>query len=167
MNSSHRPKIKIPFTVLDTLIEWVGVLLLVCFWNYTIVHYTTLPEIIPTHFGAQGKPDGYGEKWMILSLPVIGTILYMGLTLASYYPHTFNYMVTITEKNAVKQYTIAKKMIRIMKVSLILVFFLLDIHTIRTALNYPDILGKWFLLVLFALIFIPLFYFLIQFSKNS
>lgn len=167
MKVSERPKIKIPFTSLDKIIELVGILMLIAFWFYTITNYNQLPDIIPTHFGAEGKPDGFGEKWMIFLETSIGTVLYIGLSILSFYPNKFNYLVEITEANAEKQYTLAVKMIRIMKISVLLVFFLIAIQTVRLAMNLPEVFGKWILILLISLVFGPLFYFLIQSSKNS
>ncbi|MEM0543301.1 DUF1648 domain-containing protein [Flavobacterium sp. j3] len=162
-----QPKIKIPLTITDKILEIIGVLLLLFFWVYTIYHYKELPEIIPTHFGAEGKPDGYGNKWTIFSLPAVSAIMYVGITIAIQFPHRFNYLVTITQENAEKQYLLVTRLFRIMKLTVLATFFLLDFQTIQIALGQPDIFGRWFLLLVFAMIFVPLFYFLIQSSKNA
>ena len=162
-----RPKIKIPLTITDKIIEVMGLLVLIGFWIFTLFHYNQLPDIIPTHFGAEGKPDGYGEKYTILFLPIIGSLLYIALTILARFPHKMNYTATITEANAEKQYTIMTQMLRVLKVMMLLVFFVLDYKTIQIALGLPDLFGRWFLLLLFALVFVPIFYFLIQSSKNS
>lgn len=162
-----RPKIEIPLTITDKILEVVVLLVLIGFWVYMILHYNQLPDIIPTHFGAGGKPDGYGGKWTIITLPIVGTLLYAGLTIVSRYPHKFNYTATITEANAEKQYSLMVRMIRVMKIMVLLVFFVLDYQTTQIALGLPDLFGRWFLLLVFAMVFVPLFYFLIQSSKNS
>lgn len=162
-----KPKIKIPLTVTDKILEATGLLILMAFWIYTLSHYNQLPEIIPTHFDGSGKPDGYGAKWTIITLPIVSTILFIGLTVLTRFPHKFNYMATITQDNAEKQYKIMTKMLRMLNVMLLLVFFLLDYQTIRIALNLPDLFGRWFMLLVFAMVFVPIFYFLIQSSKNS
>lgn len=167
MEKIDRPKIKIPLILTDYALEILGALVVIGFWAYTLLHYHQLPDIIPTHFGAEGKPDGYGAKWTIISLPIVGTILYVGLTIICRFPHLFNYMTTITAANALKQYTIVTRMLRMLKVMVLLVFFLLDYQTIRLALHQPDLFGKWFLLLVVSMVFVPLFYFLIQSSKNA
>src|SRR6218665_387519 len=100
------PKIAIPLTVSDKIIEITGLVVLVAFWCFTLFHYNQLPEIIPTHFTSNGEVDGYGGKWTIILSPIIATILYLGITLASRFPHKLNYAVEITPGNAQKQYTI-------------------------------------------------------------
>ena len=78
-----------------------------------------------------------------------------------------NYSATITAENAEVQYRIMTRMIRVLKVFVLLIFWILDYKTVQIALGWPDVLGKWFLLLLFTLLFAPIFYFLIQLSKNS
>lgn len=167
MSNLDRPKIKIPLTMTDKIVELIGLLVLIGFWIFTLTHYSQLPDIIPTHFGAEGKPDGYGEKWTLFLLPIIGSTLYIALTILARFPHKMNYSATITEINAAKQYTIMVQMLRVLKVMILLVFFVLDYKTVQIALGLPDLFGRWFLLLVFALFFVPIFYFLIQSSKNA
>lgn len=167
MAASDRPILKLPLTPFDRTVEVLGLLTLIGFWIFTINYYGLLPEVIPTHFGGGGKPDGFGSKETILGLPIVSTVLYVMLTVFSRFPHKMNYTVTITEANAEVQYRIMTRMIRVLKVFVLLVFFTLDYKTVQIALAWPDVLGRWFLLLLFAMIFGPLFYFLIQLSKNS
>lgn len=167
MAHSDRPILKLPLMPFDLSVEVLGLLALIGFWLFTINFYPLLPEVIPTHFGGGGKPDGFGSKEAILGLPIMSTVLYVMLTVFSRFPHKMNYTVTITETNAELQYRIMTRMIRVLKVFVLLVFFTLDYKTVQVALSWPDVLGRWFLLLLFAMIFGPLFYFLIQLSKNS
>lgn len=161
------PKIAIPLTTSDKIIEITGLVVLVAFWCFTFFHYNQLPEIIPTHFTNNGEVDGYGNKWTIIFSPIIATILYLGITLASRFPHRLNYAVEITPENAQKQYTIFTGLLRILKIAVLLIFFMLDYQTIQLALGLPSLLGKSFMLIVFTLLFAPIFYFLIQSSKNS
>jgi uncharacterized membrane protein len=167
MVTSDRPILKLPLTPFDLSVEVLGFLVLIGFWIFTIHFYPSLPEVIPTHFGGGGEPDGFGSKETILGLPIVSTVLYVMLTVFSRFPHKMNYTVSITETNAEMQYRIMTRMIRVLKVFVLAVFWLLDYKTVQIALAWPDLLGNWFLFLLFAMIFGPLFYFLIQLSKNT
>jgi uncharacterized membrane protein len=167
MLTSDRPMLKLPLTAFDRIIEVLGLIVLIGFWIFTINFYALLPEVIPTHFGGGGKPDGFGPKEAILGLPIVSTVLYVMLTIFSRYPHKMNYSATITAENAEVQYRIMTRMIRVLKVFVLLIFWILDYKTVQIALGWPDVLGSWFLFLLFALLFAPIFYFLIQLSKNS
>jgi uncharacterized membrane protein len=167
MTSSERPTLKLSLTFFDQSVEVLGLLILLGFWIFTIYFYPMLPETIPTHFGGGGEPDGFGPKTAILGLPIVSTVLYLMLTFFSRYPHKMNYSTTITAENAEVQYRIMTRMIRVLKVFVLLIFWILDYKTVQIALGWPDVLGSWFLFLLFALLFAPIFYFLIQLSKNS
>ena len=151
----ERPKIKLPLTLFDTIIEVTSCLALVAFWVMTIFAFTTLPESIPTHYNGLGEVDGYGPKATIFFLPVLGTVLFAFLTYIIKKPETFNYTVEITEENALAQYTNATKLLRFMKLALLILFIVIDYKTIATSNGASDGLGKWFLPFTIALIFVP------------
>jgi uncharacterized membrane protein len=43
-------------------------------------NYASLPETIPTHFNAQGLPDGWGSRQSIFASPGFGAFMYLSLT---------------------------------------------------------------------------------------
>ena len=117
-----RPKIKIELTKSDKILEIIALLLLIVLWIYVIYNYNSLPEIINTHFNAQGKPDGSGEKQYIFGLPGVATFIYILVTISNRYPNILNYTVEITEENALEVYTKGTKIARILKIIIIGIF---------------------------------------------
>ena len=156
-----RPKIKIELTKSDKILEIVALLLLICLWIYVIYNYNSLPDIINTHFNAQGKPDGSGEKQYIFGLPGVATFIYLLVTIATKYPHTFNYTEEITEENALEEYSKTIKMNRILKIVVIGIFSYASWQTI----NEVDINPLFFPIMLVA-IFGPIIYFNVKKSKK-
>jgi uncharacterized membrane protein len=163
----QRPKIKLKLSKIDLALEWFGWLLLMCFWGFTALKYKSLPEIIPTHFNAAGVADGFGEKWNIITLPGIASVLFIGLTVLNQFPHLFNYLTEITEVNAEKEYTKATKLIRNLKIMLVFIFFLIAYKTIKNSLNQSNEIEIWFTPLVILLIFIPLLSFALQSFKKS
>lgn len=157
-----RPKIKLIPTTADKLVDILGWLILLALWGWTITHYSSLPETIPTHFNAAGKADGFGSKVSLIALPVIASVLFIGLTVLNRYPHSFNYPTAITQDNAFRQYTLATRMLRYLKLVLVLVFGGIEFMTIQNATGKTAGLGVWFLPLTLVLIFLPLIYFLIK-----
>lgn len=45
--------------------------IIILMWAFALYAYFTLPDIIPTHFGIEGKPDDYGDKSTFLFLALI------------------------------------------------------------------------------------------------
>jgi hypothetical protein len=76
------------------------------------------------------------------------------------FPHLFNYLQPITQENALRQYTIATRMIRVLKLVLAGVFFALLHRTVQTAQGEAQGLGTWFLPLVLALVYLPLGYYL-------
>lgn len=167
MPDNIQPKVEIPLTKTAKLLEVAGALLLLGIWCYTFLHLWDLPEIIPTHFRGNGEVDGYGSKWTFVLLPIIATLIYIGLSWAARFPHKVNYRVTITPENAFKQYSIVVRMYRILKIAIVLVFFLIAFQTVEVAAGNAQYFNGWFMLLIMALVLVPVFYFLIVASKNS
>ncbi len=154
-----RPKIILQLTKADKVIEMIGYIILLIFWITIIVSYNNLPEQIPIHYNGIGEVDNYSKKSSIFLLPIIGTFLFIILTLISKNPENFNYPVEITEQNAESQYRNSVKMMRIMKIIVIILFFLIDFKTIQTAMGTSEGLGVWFLPLTLGIVFTPILYF--------
>lgn len=150
------PRVKIELSSIDKTIEIAGWLILVVIWGLVLYHYSALPAEIPTHFYAAGVADKYGSKATILLLPVIGTIMFVGLTVLNNFPHVFNYPTRITPQNAAKQYSMATKFIRLLKTILLIVFLIILYLTIQTATGKTNGLGHWFLPFCLVAIFAPI-----------
>ena len=158
MVPEERPKLKVQLSPTDHVFELLGWGVLLALWVWTGTSYSSLPDTIPTHFNAAGEADGFGTKASIVGLPIIATLLHIGLTLLNRVPHIFNFPTPITQENALRQYTNATRMIRYLKLILVLVFAGISFqnHSIGEGL------GVWFLPLTLVLIFMPLLYFMIK-----
>ena len=159
---NKRPKIELSNTLLDKLLEISGYVILAGLWIFNTISFFSLPEIIPIHFDGNGDVDGYGKRATIFLLPIIGTFLFGMMTILNKSPENFNYSVEINTDNAEKQYTIATRLMRILKVIMIFIFLLIDYQTVQIAMGEATRLGNWFMLVISVLIFCPILYFGIQ-----
>lgn len=163
----QRPIIKLELTTTDKAIELLGWISIMAIWLLTIISYTNLPDIIPTHYNAEGDADGFGGKRMILIEPFIATVIFFGMTILNKFPHTDNYLTEITTENALKHYTDATRVIRYLKLNIVIVFGLILLQTIRHANGQADGLGVWFTPMTIALLFIPIAYYLIKSSQTK
>jgi uncharacterized membrane protein len=85
MNES--PKIKLELTLIDKTFEILGWTSILAIWILIITNYTNLPDTIPIHYNGAGQADGFGGKGNILTLPLIATIIFVGLTILNEFPH--------------------------------------------------------------------------------
>ena len=159
---SVRPKLKLELTTFDKTLEILGWSSILAIWVLPITNYTNLPDTIPIHYNGAGQADGFGEKATILTLPLIATVLFLGLTILNKFPHIFNYPTNITKDNALRQYTNATRLIRYFKLIIVIIFGLITFKTIQNANGQAEGLGVWFLPLTLGLIFIPLTFFLVK-----
>ena len=163
----NRPKIRPVLTFSDHLAEAFSILVLVAMWAFFVYAFTLLPDTIPIHFDFKGNPDRYGGKATLIFLPILTTILYLGLTVINRYPHIFNYPVKITEENALKQYTYATRMIRMLKLIIILMFSVIVFYTYRSATGSSTGLGYWFIPIFLGAVYLPLIFYLFSSFKSK
>lgn len=165
MKKQARPIIKLELTALDKGLEVSGWALLVVTWVLVLVSFSALPETIPVHYNFAGEADGFGNKWNLLTLPGIASVLFIGMTILNWYPHIFNYPATITDENAVQYYKMGTQLIRVLKLVIVLIFGLITVQTLQNAHGNEEGLGSWFLPVTLGLIFIPIVFFLVRMIK--
>lgn len=131
MTSLKRPLIQLKLSLFDKIIEGIGFLLLIGLWLCVLVQFSGLPESIPIHFNFSGAADSFGHRSDIYSLPMVATALYILLTVVNNFPHHFNYLTPITPENAHRQYTMATKLLRYVKVLVVVIFATLISITIH------------------------------------
>lgn len=164
---SERPKLKIVLTFTDAIIEIVGWFLIVAVWGFTLSNYQSLPNTIPIHYNGAGVADGFGDKWIILTLPFIATVIFIGLTVLNKYPHIFNYPTEITKDNALSQYTNATRLIIYLKGIIVVIFGLIAYQTISLANGLSEGLGVWFLPLILGLVFMPIIFYLVRSTRSQ
>lgn len=151
-----RPRILIKLDAIDYSFEIIGIIGMVCLIFFPIYFYNDLPSEIPKHFNALGQVDSYGKRGVIWLLPIIGLVLYVGLTVLNKYPFIFNYPTKVTNHNAERLYKIGTRSIRLLKVIAILLIAFLEFKIIEIALKRADDIGNpyWPLLIIILAILI-------------
>ncbi|NRA94553.1 MAG: DUF1648 domain-containing protein [Psychroserpens sp.] len=143
--SSKRPKIEVPLESIDIIIDMISVVILLGMCIYTAMNYTELPDTIPSHFNAKGEVDGYSDKYMLWFVPAISLVLFIGLILINKYPHMHNYMVNITEENALKNYRFSTRIVRFTNLFVMLTFGVVVYSIVQAAQGNAIKLGDWVL----------------------
>lgn len=141
---TNRPKIEVPLQPIDIAVDIISALIIVALITYTYLSYTNLPETIPTHYNASGEVDGFGGKNTIWLLPGICTLMFTGLFILNKFPHLHNYMVNITEENALKNYRLSTRLVRFLNLFTILMMGYIQYTTLESAKGEHHHLGAWF-----------------------
>ncbi len=166
-NKQNRPRILPEMGPLDWLLEISSMIIFLTYLGYMIYYYPQLPASIPAHFNGSGVVDDYSSRGSLWALPAITFFTYGLLTLIARVPHTFNFTVRITPENAMRQYTLALRFIRFIKIMITAVFFTISMVIIRVALKQSAGIGLWFLPVFLGLTFIPIIIYLFLSSKKK
>ncbi len=149
----NKPGIRIPLSSLEKFFEIAAISGVIVGFGVLINHWSALPDSVPRHFGLDGRPDAYGGKEILLFLPIVALIFYLGLTVLGRFPHVLNYAWKITALNAYRQYRLARLLIVSLKAEMIWVFTYIEIIQIRTPLGRAEGLGPAFIPVMLAVFF--------------
>lgn len=133
-----------------TIVAWLGVGLNVA----VIAHYwPLLPEQVPQHFDLQGEVDAWGARWWLLGLPVLSVVLVAGVTVLTRFPHTYNFLWPITERNAARQYELANDLMASIQATTAWIFAMVAWDICRLAVGRPSVVGPFLAPAMVALIF--------------
>lgn len=155
----QQPRLSLPLQMPDYVMEILAALGLIMLIALAAVYYAELPGTIPTHFGPNGRPDGYGDKNAVWFLPVLGAVLYAFMTYINRRPDWFNYPVKITPENAERQYRLGTRLVRGLKAFIMLLFAYLVWGTIGTATGKWQGLHWWVIPIVFVTTLGNIFYF--------
>ena len=106
---------KLKKNMYNIILEIICLVLLIGVWIYLFFNWNKIPDEIPGHYNAMGQVDRMGSKWELLVLPVIGWLMYLGMSMVEMFPQIWNTGVTVTEENKERIYRILKNMISTVK----------------------------------------------------
>ena len=109
-----------------------------------VLFYPQLPQQIPIHFDAAGRPDAYGDRSLIWWLPAIGTVLYAGLSLLGRLPPAARPPRQASGRAAAIRYHDGKHLLQYLKAITLLLFAYLTAAKISIALRWSIGLGTAF-----------------------
>ncbi|QOR68262.1 DUF1648 domain-containing protein [Cytobacillus suaedae] len=158
---NKRPKLNLKTTPLEYLLNGISLCLIILCATYLLSEWSSLPNQVPMHFNGVGKADGWGSKWTVWILLLIGSLLWVGMLILSHYPHVFNFLIEITDENAEFQYKNARLMLTIVNTIIIVDFAYSSYQIVQVAKGLSNGLGTWsmliFILILLGTIFIFMF----------
>jgi|GEM_PF-1453833 len=114
-------------TIFQKILEFVGLTTISSLIIYVFISFTQLPEMIPAHFNAMGEITRYGSKYELLIMPLMGIVLYAGLTYVQLNPKLWSVPTTKNTESNYMIYVSIKDMLIVIKVELI-GFFLYITH---------------------------------------
>ena len=148
--SSRVQKDKSSFERTLRIVSIVGVVFL---FFLVVVYWSQLPDSIPIHYNAAGKPDSWSGKWSLLIMPTVGLVLYIGLSILTGFPHLYNFPWKITEINKERQFHLAQMLVLSIKTEIVWIFGYIQWQTVQIALGKANGLGASFKFIFLGIIF--------------
>jgi len=165
---NERPRIKVPLEPIDVIVDMLSLALLVMLIIYTALQIQDMPDTIPTHFNFEGEADGFGSKHTMWLLPAIGIAMFIGFNILNRYPHIHNYMVNITEENALKNYRFSTRILRFVMLFTKILFVYIQYSIVSAANGNHSPIGSWFVpVILIVSIVLPGFLIFYQYKMNK
>jgi uncharacterized membrane protein len=127
-------------------IEFVGLGFLVALYYITWSALTgpqRLPDRIPTHFDISGTPNAWGPPSTLWLLPIVGTALYVLITLIAHFPATFNYPVRVTPLSLPRIQDETKNMVSWIKAEIACLFTWIQWTIIQSARGSELRMSAW------------------------
>jgi len=146
-----RPEIKLTYTFTDYLAEGLGLAALIFIPLYLSLHYSDLPDRIPTGFDASGAVRSSGSPETLILLVVFSLFTYIGITAVTRYPHVHNFPVKVTEANAPVLYKLSQRMLIWLKLSCMLLFAYILYATVQFGLQIQSELNILIMMTLLGL----------------
>lgn len=82
----EKGQITIKYSKTLRIMEIIGVALVALIALVTAIKYPGMPDQVPFHFGASGEADSLGPKSNLWIVPGACTMIYVLMTLASFFP---------------------------------------------------------------------------------
>ena len=119
---------------------------------FVLIRFPHLPEQIPTHYNFAGEIDGYGGRFSLLLMPLIGLVMDASLVLVGRFPKSWNTGVRVTLYNRVRVYRLVRDLLAELRFTTALFFGGFAVYQSLLPEHFSgNILG-----VLTLLFFIPL-----------
>lgn len=122
------------------------------------LQYSSLPEKIPTHFGASGKPDAWRARSHIWTLPAVGVLTFGMITALTGYAARKEAREAPPER-AEQRADLTRTLMAAMKAHTVCVFGFIAQRSIDVALGQAEGLGPWFFVLVGLLVPIFALYF--------
>lgn len=135
---------------ISIFLEICAFLILVFIWGFVIFNFKDLPEVVPVHFGGDGKADGFGSKNSIWMLPILATMMFL---LFYYLSRNSDSQLLNLPKNVKTNPPVSRLIVQILCLTIISMVATITYGSVLTAM---DEAGGLNILIMYTLLFILL-----------
>lgn len=107
----------------DLILEIICIAILAIQVFIVILNYSVLPLKVPIYYLVFGEANTHNAKEGLLVFSVVNVILYVLFTISGFFPSLSSIPIKVTENNRIQLYNLWGRLLRIMKLILISIFF--------------------------------------------
>lgn len=163
----RQPKLKFKETEVSRIVSIISWIILLASIVLVLIRFNSMPDHIPTHYNFKGEVYRYGTKYTMLILLVITVFVFVPLRLLRRLPHIFNFVVTITDENAERQYLLAVEFLDVLNLYMIITLMFTPVFmalNTNGTYSFPGVLFALFSVV--SLFLIISIYIIISIKKR-
>jgi uncharacterized membrane protein len=146
----------------NIFVDIICLILLIGVMIYLLLTWRSIPDRIPGHYNAAGEINRMGGKGELFATPIIGLLMYIGMTVIERFPQVWNTGVTVTKDNKERVYQVIRNMMSTLKLIVVVIFTYLPINS-----SHATPLPVWFTPAYVILLFGTLIFFIIKLVKVS
>ena len=133
-------KFMIKHNKLQIVIEAIALIILISMFVLLIVRWDALPDRIPGHYNAAREVDRWGGKGELIFLPVMSVLMYLLLTVVTFFPSSWNMPVEVTEEKRDRVYSCVLTLLVLMKAEVMALFAYLNYKSMEAQALSPFML---------------------------
>lgn len=164
MNNPKQPKIDIPKTRSEWLMDIIGYVALAVMIAILVMNWRDMPNEVPAHFDGSGTVDRWGSKMELIILPGIAIALHSFLIVFEKFPQSHNYPERLNESNREAFYQNSRQTLNYMRNIINILFAYIVYRSVAIALGDDAVIG-WPFFVILIVLFIVLIWKMIRTSK--
>jgi len=159
-------------TYYSPLVDVLSFTLLILTAIYVISQYGQLPDEIPRHFNASGKPDAWGGKGFLIGILVLYGFALSQIFILNYFlfmnqdakdtmqfvniPSIKKEELTEEQMQLIRQNM--AKMMAMINLFMSIMFSWILVGTVQTGMGQASGLSSWFMIIVIIIIIVPCFY---------
>ncbi len=149
------------FNKFDLIANIASIVILLAATIFVLLHWSDLPEQIPSHYNSKGEPNAYGGKGTLIFMMIVNWAVLLTMIIVGNLPQIWNTGVERTPANEAVINRIVRDMLSVMEISMAVLFgYMLIIPTVGANM------GIWFLPLFLALIFGNLIVMTVRLIRN-
>lgn len=143
---------RLGYSLLQKIMGILCAALLIGVFLYIAASWGTMPDKLHGHYNSIGAGTGRDDKVYVLFCPVIGLLLYLILTVITFFPNVWSIPVATTEQSKHYIYRCMRTMLLAVKLEMILLFVWITFSMVNQADVSGYVAGAAALVIIFTVI---------------